>query len=445
MIDIRKYLFGILSNDDDLDRACKSIPAESCQEVPWNFAANVCNGAASKLAEQIAGPNLILPWLFQLIGAPVWMFGFLMPIKQSFSLLPQMLVAGWIRRIARRKWVWVGATVLQVFCLLLMIPAALWLPATLAGFLLLTLLIVFSAASGTASVAFQDVLGKTIGKGRRGQLLARRALIGGILTTAAGLLLNRLRGSQDELAPVLILLLIAAALWALSAFFFALIREAPGAVKGGRNAISEVSTGWDYFRGQQGFRRFMQARALLLSVELATPFFVLHAGKILELKLQSVGSLVVAIGFSQILSSPFWGKLADRTSKTVLGYSALIGFAATLLALALAYLPGQTMQYAGTLLVFVLIGLAEAGVRLGRKTYLVDATPQDERATYTAFSNSTIGILAMLSGFSGLIAQWFGSSVMLIVIAVLMLLGFLVCRRLPEAERMLPGLDQGVP
>ena len=83
---VKKHLLGVLSGDDDLDRACKSIPEEACQEVGWNFRANVANGAASKLAEQIAGPNLILPWLLQLLGTPVWMFGFLLPIKQSFSL-----------------------------------------------------------------------------------------------------------------------------------------------------------------------------------------------------------------------------------------------------------------------------------------------------------------------------------------------------------------------
>ena len=113
MINLKKQLSGIVAGDDDLDRACKDIPAGSCREAPWNFTANVCNGAASKLAEQIAGPNLVLPWLFQLLGTPVWMFGFLMPIKQSFSLLPQLIVAGRIRQLARRKWVWVGSGILQ--------------------------------------------------------------------------------------------------------------------------------------------------------------------------------------------------------------------------------------------------------------------------------------------------------------------------------------------
>ena len=267
--------------------------------------------------------------------------------------------------------------------------------------------------------------------------LARRALVGGLLTAAVGLLLNRLRQNQQELTPVLLLLLFAASLWILAAFFFALIREEPGAVKGGRNAASELRAGWQLFLHQHGFRQFLLARGLLLSVELATPFFVLHAGQLLQLKIQGIGSLVIAIGFSQILSSPFWGRLADRTSRNVMAFSALIACGSGALAFLLTFLPYEQLQYAGYLLVFVLIGLAEAGVRLGRKTYLVDATPHDERATYTAFSNSAIGIIAMLSGISGWLAQWLGAAAMLLVISLVMLAGFLACRRMPEAEAML--------
>jgi len=437
MSNLLKKFPGTISGEDALDRGCSGIPPEACQERPYNFAANVANGSASKLAEQIAGPNLILPWLFQLLGAPVWMLGFLMPVKQTFSLLPQMAVAGQIRKLSLRKWVWVTAGIVQALCLVLMVVVAFFASPVVAGYLLLLLLVVFSSASGTASVAFQDVLGKTIGKGMRGSLLGRRALIGGILTTIAGFMVSRVRGAQEGLLPVLSLMLLAAGLWLLASFFFALIREVPGAVKGGRNILAESRAGWSLYRNQPGFRKFLGARGALLSIELAPPFFVLHAGQILQLKTAQVGSIVVAIGISQIVSSPLWGRLADRTSRKVMALSALIGLAGTLLALMLPLFANQVVLQGGYLIVFVLIGLAEAGVRLGRKTYLVDATPQDDRPTYTAFSNISIGILALLSGATGLIAQKLGPASMLVFIAAVMLSGYFACLRMPEAADML--------
>jgi hypothetical protein len=435
MKNLRRHFSGILSTDDHLDRSCRDIPPESCHQVVRNLHANTANGAASKLAEQIAGPNLVLPWLFHIIGAPVWLFGFLMPIKQTFSLLPQLMVAGQIRRLPVRKWVWVGCGLVQALCLMLMIPVALWLPPAGAGMVLLLLLIVFSSASGAASVAFQDVLGKTVDQGQRGKLLARRSFYGGILTVVAGLLLNRYRDAQDNLSTVLFLLLAAAVLWGVAALFFALVREFPGAVAGGRNAIGEVRAGFDLMRREPGFALFLQARGLLLAIELATPFYVLHAGQVLDLSATQIGTLVVAIGAAQIISSPFWGKLADRTSRKVMALSAVIGAVSAFLALTLVLVPAE-VRSAGYALVFVLIGLAEAGVRLGRKTYLVDATPHNERATYTAFSNSLVGVVALLSGLTGVIAHQFGAATMLVVLLLLMLAAYGACRRMPEAAMM---------
>jgi hypothetical protein len=73
---------------------------------------------------------------------------------------------------------------------------------------------------------------------------------------------------------------------------------------------------------------------------------------------------------------------------------------------------------------------------LGRKTYLVDATPHSTRATYTAFSNSLIGVVALLSGLTGVIAHQLGAATMLVVLLLLMLAAYGACRRMPEAAMM---------
>lgn len=41
-------------------RACEAIPDEACVEAPRNFLRNAGNGAAPKLAEQLASPGLVL-------------------------------------------------------------------------------------------------------------------------------------------------------------------------------------------------------------------------------------------------------------------------------------------------------------------------------------------------------------------------------------------------
>ncbi|MBW2185430.1 MAG: MFS transporter [Deltaproteobacteria bacterium] len=415
-----RHFYAILFGEDALERACREISDSDCHEQRYNRGLNIANGAATKLAEQIAGPNLVLIWLLQVLGSPVWMLGCLVPIKQTFSLLPQMIAAGQIRRLAIRKWVWVFAALIQTICLLFIAFMSTTPSPLIAGLAILILFSVFSMASGTASVAFQDVIGKTVTKGHRGKLLATRSLIGGVLTLAAGALLTQLRDSQDPLWTIQILLLCAAALWAIGGLFFAGIREDAGATSGARNPVNELKHGLIFFRQHLGFRQFITVRALLLSVELATPFYFIHARSIGSIDGSDIGLLVAAIGLSQLLSSPFWGRLV-----------------AALLALSLMLVPSVDIQkwlYVG---VFILIGLAESGIRLSRKTYLVDAVPSEERATFAALSNCMIGTLALTMSVLGLVAQFYGISLLIALLGGLALIATIACQRLPEADHML--------
>jgi len=432
-----RRLYAILSGDDSLDRASGNIVDADCHQQPRNFMLNLANGSCTKLAEQLAGPNLVLVWLLQSLGAPVWMLGVLMPIKQTGTLLPQMAAAGQIRRLPVRKWVWAGSGLLQALCLAGIIAAAALLPAVAAGWATLALFTLFCLASGTASVAYQDVLGKTIGKGRRGRLLASRSLVGGLLTIGAGLWIRATFTGTDNLNSILILLGCAAMLWALAALLFSATSEEAGATGGTRHIVQEARAGLEFARIYRGFRHYIYARSLLLSVEIASPFFVLFATTRLEFGTEALGYLVVSVGLSQVISSPFWGRMADHTSKSVMRYSGLMAVGAIGLTLLLPALPGETLQLAGFILTFILLGLAEAGARLGRKTYLVDALPADERPTYTAFSNTLVGCVALASAGLGAVAQIFGAEVLLLLLALFALGASLICVKLPEAEAML--------
>ena len=74
-----KLVYTILSGDDEFDRACKIIPDSLCTNLPRNYVMNVINGAASKLAEQVASAKVVLPWLLSTMGAPAYIIGFLLP------------------------------------------------------------------------------------------------------------------------------------------------------------------------------------------------------------------------------------------------------------------------------------------------------------------------------------------------------------------------------
>ena len=78
-------LYDLLSSGTENDSAHPVRAARS-------YLLNVANGACTKLAEQLASPGLVLPWLLGAIGAPAGLAGLLMPVKQAGSLAPQLLV-----------------------------------------------------------------------------------------------------------------------------------------------------------------------------------------------------------------------------------------------------------------------------------------------------------------------------------------------------------------
>lgn len=427
--------YRILSGDDSDERACEAIPESICTDLPRNYLLNVLNGSATKLAEQLASAGLVLPWLLSAAGAPAAFSTLMPPVKQAAGLLPQLAVAGRIRRLPLRKPVWVSAGLAQSV-LLAGIPVAVWLlPPLAAGIAAVLLFAAFSAASGAGSIAFQDVMGKTIPKGRRGRLLSSRATIGGALTLAAAAALMFASPHSPSLAFASVLVLGAAALWVAGSAAFAAIEEQPGATSGGRSMLREVRAGMDLLRAVPGYRAFLAARVALLSVEVGMPFFTLHAAALTGGAATDLTTLVLAVGAAQVVASPFWGLWSDRASEKVMaaagGLAAFAGLLAVGLDLAGGALPAWL--YAP---VFVVLGMAEAGARLGRKTYLADGMPSDERPLYVAFSNSVAGLLALGAGLLGSMVDLTGPLAGIIAIAALAALGALLSLNLPAADRM---------
>ena len=135
-------LYDLVTGDENA-RVCRDISDEACREQPTNFFIHLVALLANKIGDLIASPKLVLPWLMGALGAPVWMTGLLVPIRESLALLPQLAVAGWMRAKPRRKWFWVAGAAIQGATVVAMIAVALTLEAMPAGATILALLAVF--------------------------------------------------------------------------------------------------------------------------------------------------------------------------------------------------------------------------------------------------------------------------------------------------------------
>jgi MFS family permease len=363
------------------------------------------------------------------------MVAMLVPIRESGSMLPQLALGGWVRGRPLRKPIWLLGSVLQAVAVLGCAAAAAGLEGATAGAVILGCVVVFSLARSLNSIASKDILGKTIPKGRRGRLGGYAAGLSGLLTLAVGIWFAVRGRGEDEPLFYVGLLAGAGGLWLLAAAIFATLREQPGETEGGANGWREAWARLDLLRSDRAFRRFVLTRSLLLCSALTAPFYVVLAREHGSGGASVLGTFLVAGGLAASLSAPVWGTLADRSSRRVMIAAALLtaglGIAVFLL---LRWQPGL----AGTdwlfPVFFFALGVAHAGVRAGRKTYLVDLAGGVKRTDYVSVSNTLIGlVLLVVGGLTGLVS-FLAPEELILGLSLLGLAGAGLATTLPEVE-----------
>lgn len=422
-------LYDLATGDEDA-RVCRDISEAQCRDQPVNFFLHLPALVANKAGDELASPKLTLPWLLGAIGAPAWMLGFLVPLREALALLPQLAVAGWMRRAPRRKWFWSAGAAVQALAVLAMAATALALEGTAGGLAILGALAVFALARGVCSVAYKDVQGKTIAKGRRGTLSGYAASAGGAIAVAFALWLLWAPSDRGTAGTVSVLLALAGAMWLAAALVFAALREEPGATEGGGSALREAWRSLDSLRRQPDFARFVAVRGLLTATALSAPFYA-ELTRTRSDGAEGLGLLLLAAGVAGLLGAPFWGRAADRSSRRVL---IATGGGTVLLNLAVAALAAVGAGIAWFALAYFALAVLHAGVRLGRKTYLVDLADAGNRAGYTAVSNTAIGVLLLLGGGLVAAASAWGAAAVVLLLALPAALGAVLALRLPEVE-----------
>ena len=421
-------LFG-----DDEGRVCRDIPESACRAEPGNAVVHVIGLAATKTGDGLADPKLVLAWLLNALGAPAFLVGMLVPVREAGALVPQLFAAGAIRAMPVRKWAWIAACAVQGLAVAGMGVAALTLAGEPAGWAVLGLLAVFSLARSVASVSYKDVLGKTVSKARRGTTTGMADTLSAALILAFGLALS-FGAVERSVSLIAGALFVAAGCWLLAAAVFATLHEEPGATEGGGNAFETSVDQLRLLRTDRQLQRFIATRGLLIAVGLAPPYMLTLATARGGTDVSQLGPFIVASGLASVLSSYVWGRLSDRSSRRVLIVSGLLAAGALLLALAAAHLVppgGVAIAMAGALFVLT---IAYKGVRLGRATHIVDMGGPQTRAAYTALSNTAIGALLMLAAGFGAVASLAGTWVVLAIFAAMCAAAAWVAAGLEEVQ-----------
>lgn len=425
-------LYEKLMNEEDA-RVCKAIDESACKVVPGNFFLTIISYFFNKLADSVANTKVILPWIMEALSVPLFLISFLVPIREAGSLLPQLLIAAYVRKLPIRKYIWSIGAFLQAISMIGIGIVAWNMQGLNAGIAIILLIVLFSLARGLSSVAAKDVLGKTIPKTRRGALNGYSGSLAGLLIITLGvyfLLVGEKPFSPQNFG---ILLFCAGFFWIIAGLTYARINEFPGETDGGGNAISVALKKLSLLKTDKDFRTFVISRALFLCSVLTAPFFVILAQQQSNSNSFLLGLFILASGLADFSSSIFWGKLSDISSKKsmILGASIATSLGFLVFLLSIFFENIFSIIWLMPLIYFVLT-VGYQGVRIGRKTYLVDLAGGNKRTDYVAVSNTIIGFVLLFTGFIGVLSSLIGINGIILLLSIIGVIGIFMASKLPE-------------
>lgn len=424
-----EQLYSLIANEEDA-RACTDLPEEACREVPRNFFLILASNVLTKLGDLLISPKTVLAWLLNAVGAPA-LVAWLVPIRESGSMLPQMVIGAWVRRKPVRKWFWTLGAFGQAVSVAVMAACVWFLDGYTAGGGVVAALVAFSLSRGFCSVSMKDVQGKCIPKGRRGRLSGLATTLGGSATAILTVVLFWDRG-DPSMAFYTALLLLAAGFWLIAGLLFAGVDEYEGETGGGGNALGDAFRNLSLLRDDPPFRHFVITRALLLCSALASPYFVLLAQQQND-SAWLLGVFLLAGSLASSISASVWGWMADASSRKVIIRGAAIASGICLVVGTAALLFGEQVGGAWFYpLAFFILSIAHAGVRLGRKTYLVDMAGGNKRTDYTSVSNSVIGLLLLGTGGLTALVSLVSNVAVILFLGAMGLMGTISALRLKE-------------
>jgi len=427
-------IYEKMMNEEDA-RVCKAIDEKACKVVPGNFFLTIISYFFNKLADSVANMKVIIPWLMESLSVPLFLISFLVPIKESGSLLPQLLIAAYVRKLPIRKYIWSLGVFIQALCIIAIGIVAWNIQGLNAGIAIISLIIIMSLSRGLSSVAAKDVIGKTIPKTRRGALNGYSGSLAGLIVIGLGvyfLLVGEKPFSPQNFG---VLLFLAGVFWIIASLTYLKIEEFEGETDGGGNAISVALKKVSLLKTDKAFRLFVITRALFLCSVLTAPFFVILAQQQSDSSNYLLGLFILASGLANFSSSVIWGKLSDISSRKsmIIGasISTILGF--LVFVLSTFYEDVFSIIWLMPLIYFVLT-VGYQGIRIGRKTYLVDLAGGNKRTDYVAVSNTIIGVVLLFAGFIGTLSSSIGLNGIILLLSIIGVIGILLALKLPEVQ-----------
>ncbi|NLE43166.1 MAG: MFS transporter [Chloroflexi bacterium] len=425
-------------------------PSSRPPNLRWNFIALLVDYASFMLGLAFLNLNSVLPAFVQRFSDSAPLMGLVSTVWQGCWLLPQLPVAHLINDKPLKKPFMLTVS-FTGRVILLALPVALW--AGLGRYSTATLVLFFvclgcfAAGDGTGSLAWFDIVAKTIPSRLRGRLFGWAQVVSGLGGIGIGALLGLILSHPKLPFPSNYALVFTLANIVIIPSTVALIalREPPGIV---RDLAGETPPRGQWLKtltSDKTFQLFVLSRILFGMGSLAVPFYVRHATSVLELPATIVGAFVTAqtvgsVGVSAMVSLTSRHWRPHRVAR--LGSAVAVIAPAMALAIQVTRSPVLIQLYP---LVFAVIGITHSATTLGFFNYLMEIAPERTRPAYAGLSNTILGLLMVVPTLGGWLLEVTSYSALFIITAALLVLGFFLTLKLEPTESAIADVPTSQP
>ena len=398
-----------------------------------NFIWFLADNILFNLAMGIIGSTTVIPdFVRRLTDSEILigLFGSLFTIGHA---LPQLFIARYIVRHARKKWWFVGPNIPVRFVILIFAVIAVWLGKGQPELVLLAFFICCSIAAfgdGLVGVPWADLVGTSLDSRWRARMFGLTTAGTGVIMLLIAPLIGVVLGDTGPAFPNNYAILFGASgvLFVLSILPGLFFYELPGG-----QAIEKRSSFGEFLpdlgrvlRDDVSFWAFVITRMFTSLFMMAAPFYIGYATVQLGLSSQVAVPVLLAMQtVGGVAGALVYTWLGARNNllyiRLALGAAALLPICALL-----AGLVGPLPLYFG----FLMSGLATRNLLYGYLNWVVGYANPDQRPIYVGLSNTVAAVISLIAPFiGGTIAQYLGYRPLFAVSLVMVLCALFVTLR----------------
>ncbi len=403
-----------------------------------NFVYFLIDSILFTLAMNIIGPTTVIPdFLRQLTNSEI-LIGLSGNLFTIGFTLPQLWVARYIVRHARKKWWFVGPNIPVRFVILLFAGLTIWVGRSQPGVILVGFFLAYGITAfgdGLVGVAWADLAGSSMNARWRARMFGLTTIVVSVTMLLISPLIGVVLGANGLAFPNNYALIFGAAglLFVLSILPCLFIHELPGgkAVETLPPLREFIPALGRVLRDDGPFRAFILVRVFTNLFMMASPFYIGYAT--VELGLSSEVAVPVLVAMTTI------GSLIGALAYTWLGehnnllYIRLALGSAALMPLCalLAAVPGQGLGPWPLYVGFLLSGLAaSSNLFAAFMNWTVDYAHADQRPIYVGLANTVSALSSLIAPFlGGTLAQQLGYRPLFVVALVMALVGLSIALR----------------